>query len=184
MIIADRVLFYDGVIVVEVSHQGGIKLQPVIGPGLTYQGALGVGRGKPAYGLRNAKRNDGQADKHSDVGIESGQGKGEEPHNHDIAHPDELKEEIELRMVLCRAGTVVNNYLAQSGGIWVRIWGTNALDVLFAEKLFLVRGGHCESAHGQVHRGWPASLRLREGRVPRGLIMSRREAKMNIKWCP
>lgn len=34
MIIADRVLFYDGAIVVEVSHQGGIKLQPVIGHGL------------------------------------------------------------------------------------------------------------------------------------------------------
>ena len=108
-----------------------------------------MGRGQPANGLGNAECNDRQADEHSDVGSKAGQGKGAEPHNHDVVHPDELKEKIELRMVLCRTGTVVNNDLAQSGGIGARIWGANALDVLFAEEL---------SSFGEVtlnlHTGW------------------------------
>ena len=44
-------------------------------------------------------------------------------------------------MVLGGARAVAHNGRAQAGGIGAGIWGADALDVLFAEKLVLVRGG-------------------------------------------
>ena len=52
-------------------------------------------------------------------------------------------------MVLGGARAVAHNGRAQDGGIGARIWGANALDVLFAEEL---------SSFGEVtlnlHTGW------------------------------
>lgn len=153
MIIADRVLFYDGVIVVEVSHQGGIKLQPVIGHALRSRVRSVRVEASQRMGLEMPNATMGRLISTAMWVARLVRAKGKSPHNHDVAHPDELKKKIELRMVLCRTGTVINNDLAQSGGIGARIWGANALDVLLAEELFFVWGGHSEFAHGQVHRG-------------------------------
>ncbi len=178
MVIAYRVLFFLGIKVVEVSHQYGIKLEPVIGPRCAEQSALIVGRGQPANGLGNAECDDGQADEQGDAEIESRKSKGEESENYDATHMEELEEEVEFRMVLGGARAVINNGLAQAGGIGAGIWGANALDVLFAEKLVLVRGGWHVVAQAQVHRGWmllcsggwPVPMRLRKGEALRGLV--------------
>ena len=123
MVIAYRVLFFLGIKVVEVSHQYGIKLEPVIGPRCAEQSALIVGRGQPANGLGNAECDDGQADEQSDAEIESRKSKGEESQNYDASHMEELEEEVEFRMVLGGARAVINNGLAQAGGIGAGIWG-------------------------------------------------------------
>ena len=67
--------------------------------------------------------------------------KGKSPRIYDATHMEEPEEEVEFRMVLGGARAVVKNGLAQAGGIGAGIWGADALDVLFAEKLVLVRGG-------------------------------------------
>ena len=54
----------------------------------------------------------------------------------------------------------------------------------FGEVTLNLHTGRYIGADAPLLRGWPASLRLRDGRVSSGLIMSRREAEMNIKWCP